>query len=385
MVDDKLQDAESPPDSAKPRRAPPTIDLDASEMSAKTRPAVESPAQNEHQDEHEDEETAPAAASSPVSPWVIAPFSGAAAAALVILVGWMLGWPQVAPPSAAPQVNAAAIDGLANRIANLESKAGKTDPTIVARLDSVEKSLAALRSELEATRAQSEKLGSAVNELKSAPQGSAPAAVDLSAINERIAQLERVASAQSAEIAGEKAAIPKPLDDTPLRRVVAAALLDVAVRHGDPYGAALSAAKSLAAEPDALKPLEPFADKGVPTPQLLNRELLALVPKLSATTQDSATSGTSIVDRLQAGAAKLVRVERTDATGNDRSAIMARVTAAALRNDFAEARRELASLSPADRAVAQGWLDRAAARDAALAASRQFAEEAMASLAKAAQ
>ena len=280
-----------------------------------------------------------------------------------------------------------AIDGLANRIANLESKAGKTatDPATVARLDSVEKSLAALRSELEATRAQSEKLGSAVNELKSAPQGSAPAPVDLSAINERIAQLERVASAQSAEIAGEKAAIPKPLDDTPLRRVVAAALLDVAVRHSDPYGAALSAAKSLAAEPDTLKPLEPFAEKGVPTPQVLNRELLALVPKLSATTQDSATSGTSIVDRLQAGAAKLVRVERTDATGNDRSAIVARVTAAALRNDFAEARRELASLSPADRAVAQGWLDRAAARDAALAASRQFAEEAMASLAKAAQ
>jgi len=383
MVDDKLQDAESPPDSAKPRRAPPTIDLDVSEVSGKTRAAVEPPVE----DEHEAEETTRAAISQGVSPWVIAPFSGAAAAALVILVGWMLGWPQVAPPSAAPQVDAAAIDGLANRIANLESKTGKTatDPAVVARLEGIEKSLAALRSELDNTRAQSDRLGSAVDEVKSASQGSTSAAVDLSAINERITQLERVASAQSAEIAGEKAAIAKPLDDIPLRRVVVAALLDVAVRHGDPYGAELSAAKSQAAEPDVLKPLGAFADKGVPTPQVLNRELLALVPKLSATTQDSATSGASIVDRLQAGAAKLVRIERTDATGNDRSAIVARVTAAALRNDFAEARRELASLSPADRAVAQGWLDRATARDAALAASRQFADEAMASLAKAAQ
>jgi hypothetical protein len=381
MVDDRLQDAESPPDSAKPRRAPPTIDLDVSEMSGKTMPAVEPPVE----DEHRREETTRAGVSSPVSPWVIAPFSGAAAAALVILVGWMLGWPQVAPPSAAPKVDTAAIDGLANRVANLESKTSKTaaDPAVVARLEGIEKSLAALRSELDTTRAESDRLGSAVDEIKSAPQSSTP--VDLTAINERITQLERVASAQSAEIAGEKAAIAKPLDDIPLRRVVVAALLDVAVRHGDPYGAELSAAKSQAAEPDALKPLDAFADKGVPTPQVLNRELLALVPKLSATTQDSATSGASIVDRLQAGAAKLVRIERTDATGNDRSAIVARVTAAALRNDFAEARRELASLSPADRAVAQAWLDRATARDAALAASRQFADEAMASLAKAAQ
>ena len=92
-----------------------------------------------------------------------------------------------------------------------------------------------------------------------------------------------------------------------------------------------------------------------------------------------------IVDRLQAGAAKLVRIERTDAVGNDRGAVVARVTAAALRNDFNEARRELKTLAPADRAAAQAWLDKADARDAALAASRQFAGDAMAALAKPAQ
>ena len=81
-------------------------------------------------------------------------------------------------------------------------------------------------------------------------------------------------------------------------------------------------------------------------------------------------------------AAKLVRIERTDAAGTDRGAIVARVTAAALRNDFNEARRELKTLAPADRAAAQGWLDKADARDAALAASRQFAADAMAALAK---
>ena len=171
----------------------------------------------------------------------------------------------------------------------------------------------------------------------------------------------------------------------PLRRIVAASLLDVLVRTGDPYPAALAAAKALAPNPDALKPLEGFAATGVPSANSLNRELLTLVPKLSPPAPENSTTGTGIVERLQAGAAKLVRIERSDAVGSDRGAVVTRVTAAALRNDFAEARRELKTLEPADRAAAQAWLDKADARDAALAASRQFATEAMAALAKPAQ
>jgi hypothetical protein len=62
--------------------------------------------------------------------------------------------------------------------------------------------------------------------------------------------------------------------------------------------------------------------------------------------------------------------------------VVTRATAAALHNDISEARRELNTLSPADRAPAQAWLDKMDARDAALAASRQFADQAMAALAK---
>jgi hypothetical protein len=156
----------------------------------------------------------------------------------------------------------------------------------------------------------------------------------------------------------------------------------VSVRAAEPYAAALAAAKPFAANADALKPLDGFAATGVPSANTLNRELLALLPKLSPTPENT-TTGSGIVDRLQAGAARLVRIERTDAVaGNDRSAIVARVTAAALRNDIGEARRELKTLAPADRAAAQAWIDKADARDAALAASRQFAADAMAALNK---
>jgi hypothetical protein len=388
MADDVLEDAGAAPEAGKVRREPPTIDLEATKVSetvsAGSEPVDEKPADGKPAEAKAEPPRATGPNAGPdkaastispsISPWVIAPFSGAVAASLVILVGWLLGWPAVQAPPAAPQVSAAAVDDLGKRVAGLESKTARpaTEPATTARIDTLEKSLANLRT-------QSDKLAAALNEVKSAPRDSAAAsapAVDLSALNERIDQIERANRAQ--------AAASKPADDVPLRRVVAAALLDVAVRHGDPFAGVVAAAQALAPHAHKLKPRDAFAEKGVPNPPALTRELLTLVPKLSPAA-DSATTGSGIVDRLQAGASKLVRIERTDTAGNARDAVVARVTAAALRNDLAQARHELASLDAADRAPAQAWLDKAAAREAALGASRQFAEEAMAALAKSSQ
>jgi hypothetical protein len=399
MADDKPEDAGLAPEPGRAKRTPPTIDLEATEVSTQPQDAaVEPEAQAaSEQAAHEQakvEETAfeevkpeqaeaPAsAASAPISPWVVAPFSGAVAAAVVIGVGWMLGWPAVQAPPAAPQVTSATVDALSGRVAAVEAKAAKpsADPALVARIDALEKSAGSLRSDVANLRAQSDKTAS---DAKSAPRDAAP---DLAALNDRIAQLERASKTERAELAqqGEKIADNKAMDDKPLRHVVAAALLDVAVRHGDAYESQLAAARSLAAKPDALKPLDTFASSGIPTPVALSRELLNIVPKLSPPAEAPA-GGTGLVERLQAGASKLVRIERTDGVGNDRGAIVARVTAAALRNDFVEARRELKTLPEADRAPAQAWLDKADARDAALAASRKFADDAMADLVKPAQ
>jgi len=411
MVDDRSEDTGSLPGSERPKRAAPTIDLEATVVSDDTKSSAEkssaeAPSEPEAAPAPEatpvsSVEEPPADAVSPpsappVSPWIVAPVSGAVAAALVIGIGWMLGWPPIQPASApsAPQLTAA-VDGLTARVAGLESKAGKAvpDPAAAARAETLEKSVASLRSELASARAQNERLAAALDEVKSAPRGDGAASPDLAAFSERLAKVEGQMRAQGAEIAQQgskladsRAADAKPADDMPLRRVVAAALLDVLVRTGDPYPAALSTAKALAPNPDALKPLDQFADKGVPHANRLSAELLALVPKLlPAAQQNNATTGSGIVERLQAGAAKLVKIERTDTVGNDRGAVVARITAAALRNDFNEARRELKTLEPADRAAAQGWLEKADARDAALAASRQFAADAMTVLGKPAQ
>jgi hypothetical protein len=267
MVDDTPEATTSPPEPARAKRAPPTIDLDASEVSGDTRNASDDAPPANADPQPEPISSAPQMAASSrsisprsISPWVIAPISGAVAAALVICVGWMLGWPTPVAPGT-PQ--AAAVDDLATRVASVESRIAKPaapDAAVTGRIEALEKSLVASRGELAGLRAQSEKLAAALNDAKATSRESA-GTVDLSAINERVAQIERATRAQSAEIAQEGA---KPTDDVPLRRIVAAALLDVLVRVGDPYPAALTAAKTLAENPDALKPLDGFAASGAP-------------------------------------------------------------------------------------------------------------------------
>ena len=377
MQEDRPEDAPLSPDSGRAKRAPPTIDLQASEVSGEPQTAGAGA-------DTEPKRSLPWLSAGTIGATLTSAVTGAVTAALVIAVAWYAGWPGDAPPPmAAPPANAAAIAILSQRLADIESKSAKSpavasDPAATARMEALEKSIAALRSELAGARAQSEKLASDVTAVKSTPREAA-ASPDLIAINERLSQIERATRAESAEIAQQSS---KPADDAALRRVVVASMLDISVRQGEPFAAALAAAKALATDSDTLKPLNGFAASGVPSAAVLSRELLTLVPKLSPPAPETATTGSGIVDRLQAGAARLVRIERTDAVGTDRGAIVARVTAAALRNDSAEARRELNTLAPADRAAAQPWLDKADERDAALAASRRFAGDAMAALAK---
>src|SRR5689334_21587461 len=110
MVDDRPEDGASP-EPSRVRRDPPTIDLQATAVSEA--PKAEAKAEEQAEEkaseqvtgkdaEHAAAEPVSEPASSPsqpaserVSPWALAPISGAVAAALVIGVGWMLGWPAV--------------------------------------------------------------------------------------------------------------------------------------------------------------------------------------------------------------------------------------------------------------------------------------------------
>jgi len=78
--------------------------------------------------------------------------SGVIGAAIVIAVGWLVGWPAQQTPPAPPQIGVVAFEELGKRVTELESKTAKvpasvTDPAVTARVDTVEKSLAALRAD----------------------------------------------------------------------------------------------------------------------------------------------------------------------------------------------------------------------------------------------
>lgn len=240
-------------------------------------------------------------------------------------------------------------------------RAAKADASaLTTRLDALEKSVASLREEVSSARAS-------IDEVKAA----IPPAVDTGAIDERISKIERATVALTAEIATSQ----KPGgDDRRLRRIAIAATLDAAVNKGDPYAVALSAAKSGAENATVLTPLDQFADKGLPSAASLNRELLTLLPQ--ATPKPAAPAQTAgLLDRLQQSALKLVRVRRVD--DDESAAVIARAKAAAQRGDLAAARREVEPLSGSARAPLASWIEKVDAREAAIAASRQFASGAV--------
>src|SRR6185436_16761816 len=143
MVEDRPEESGPLGGAGRPKREPPTIDLEATDVSTTPRETADEKAEPASAADAPAEHVAPAA--KPVSPWAIAPISGAVAAALVIAVGWALGWPTVQAPLPAVQLNAGAIDDLTTRIAGLESKASKPaapapDPAAAARMEAIEKS-----------------------------------------------------------------------------------------------------------------------------------------------------------------------------------------------------------------------------------------------------
>ncbi|SFL41753.1 Uncharacterized conserved protein [Bradyrhizobium sp. NFR13] len=384
MADDS--DTGSSPDAGRPKRPPPTIELTAADVTE--RPAAAESAAPETPSESVD--TAPsdmppfepageaaaeksASASPARAPVLVGAAMGAVAGALAAGIAWF-------GLSGSASSDKADVDALASRIAQIEARpAVAPDTGLVIRIDTLEKSIAGLRGDLAAAKTQSDRVVADLNQLKSAPRPAA-GVVDLGPINERLGQIERAASELKSSAAQQNT---KPVDDAALRRVVAASLLDTSVRQSEPYAAALAAVKPLASNANQLKPLDAFAATGVPNAAALSRELLVLLPKLTPAPAETPAAGAGFMDRLQAGAARLVRLERTDVSGaGNNSSTISRVAVAARSNDVTTAKRELLTLSAADRAPVQPWLDKVDARDAALAASRQFAADAMAALSK---
>lgn len=391
-----MSDKRTTPDPAggtpRRKRSAPTIDLTATEVPAAATdsgPSSEPPnaqEQPERAAESEGQTMADQISSVKQSAWLSVPalasgFLGAALMAIILGALWFAG---AVPVRYGASSDGQAIDAVAQRIMRIEAMLAKipgNDPNVTERLAAADNAMKSagialtalskrtdeVAGNAEEARARADAAEKGMTQLRdniqnlsrNAPAGLSPADVDT--MQKRLAALE-----QAAKIA--------PADNA-ARLALSAATLRDAVASGASFTAELDEVKSLGADEKFLAPLVPFAASGVPTIAVIAQELRTLMPAvLKASGGQTLTGG--YLERLEASAAKLVRIRPIDApAGDDASAVLARVEKEAASAAIDDALVDLGKLDAATRAPAQGWIAKAQARQAALLAARQLASD----------
>jgi hypothetical protein len=384
----------SEPDST-PGRQPPTIDLKATE--------VGEPASPDSSPEQQSDDPKPGRRSG-----IAAAVGGGAVGAIVVIavmVGlWVAGdMPSPQPPAAAsaPAPDSQATAEISARLKQIESaiqalqQGRQPDQTLGPRIAAADaatraqaESLAALarrvddvaasaQTALAQAKAATAAASSAADAAKNATQSSVSPG-DIEALTGRVAALESAMKSLSDTMARPTSSA----DDGAARLTIASEALRAAVERGAPFQAELTAVKSLGIDQNAVAPLEPFAAAGVPRASALAQELAALIPALQQAAAPASSDG-SFLGRLESHAQALVRVTPINApAGDDAAAVVARIDGDAAHADIAAALADIAKLPPAAQSLAAAWVQKAQARDTAIAAARHIAADALAALGK---
>ena len=423
-------------------RRPPTIELAATEVatpadepaagaaeSADTRAAEEAPASSNASSPAEGNQQTTSAASGRLKSQVAGVLIGAVIMAAALAALWLTdliparestashtlasNTPVPAPSSATPPPNQAQSQAQSRTpsppASTVPPQTSPTTSDLSARLDRIERTIEVQRTEpavggrIAGVEAQAKSLGDGiaalqrrVDEIAASGQSAAKQAdtalnaaeaaksaseaankmevqrSDLDAVASRIMALESAVKGLAA------ATVPV---DRAARLTVAAEALRATVERGAPYQAELASLRALGVDQKATAPLEPFAANGVPNAAALARELDALTPALQQASEPELGDAT-FLGRLKANAEKLVRITPAGApAGNDPAAVLARIRFDAAHGDIGAALAAIDALPDSAKSLTAAWSKKAAAREAALAASRQIAADALAALA----
>jgi hypothetical protein len=376
----------SEPDS-KPGRRPPTIDLKATEVGEPASPKT-SP---EPPPDAAGASTAPKSASRLKSHAISAGF-GAITMAAIVAALWFKGFVPshqpaalpdttvaTAPPSAIAPDNTAPFVAAPAAAPSVATTSPATPPNADtdAQAKSLADSLAALGHRVDDIAGTSQSAAKSADAANNAAQADVQHS-DFDALANRMAALESAVKTLSDNLAHPVSGA----NDQAARLTVAAEALRAAVERGAPYQVELAAVQALGVDQSATAPLAPFAAGGVPSSAALARELATLLPALERTA-DTAPGDASFLGRLEASARKLVRITPLDAPlGDDPSAVMGRLTIDTERADITAALTDITALPDSAKPATAGWVEKAQARNAAIAASRGIAADALAALSK---
>jgi hypothetical protein len=386
-----------------PRRRPPTIDLEATEIASE--PLADQAAQPGADVAEQSpgggsdspgtgppgETTVPRGTVAGRTPsrrwrfvWFVGAFAAGASTAALLGAGalWSLGAVPFRYDTEREQLLAATVAALDHRIQELATQSTASPPSREADLEARLAALEAARSSPppvpDATLARLSALEQRLNE---APRA---AAANPSADNAQAASDHRDIEALTARIAALEQqpgdARQTAVSDRAVRLGLAAMELRMAVERGAPFSAELEAVSRLVDDPSDLAPLKVMADTGLPAPAALAQSLSKLTPAMLEVAIPTGHEG-GVLDRLEAGAARLVRIRRIDdAPGDDPAAMITQADVKATRGDIAGAIAEIDKLPDKVRAPASGWISTARARLAALEAVRQISTHALQAL-----
>jgi hypothetical protein len=169
--------------------------------------------------------------------------------------------------------------------------------------------------------------------------------------------------------------------DRAARVAVAAIALRAAVERGEPFTGELAAVRTLLGDNPALAPLAAAAADGIAQESALLRELGTLVVTMRRAGNSAERENASVLERLQAGASSLIRVQPVDQPSGTGSAgasagdPLTRLETASVRNDLVAALAEVEKLPPEQQGAFEAWKKKAQARLAAIGAARQLATQ----------
>ncbi len=226
------------------------------------------------------------------------------------------------------------------------------------------------------------------------PGGATDEFVDLGPFNAKIDALEKKLAAVETQLAAPKADVRAEQDRenaaTEFDRTAHAQALAIIAEslvqrldHSDPFQAELAALENLGVGQAGLAPLRPFAAAGVTSPRQLAEQFAAIASQVAVI--EESVEDKNLLDRLTREASHLVRIRPVgdvDPRDEDAPALVARIENALERRDVEEAFSVWTKLPAAAKAKSQSWGEAAKARLDALSAARSLEADAVAVLGK---
>ncbi len=271
--------------------------------------------------------------------------------------------PAPAAAAASSPQDAQALADLGARVAALEGQARTALEGATGAIQRVSNTIQGIDSRL---GEQEKKLSGLDQRLAAQDQASGR-------VGERVATLDQRLGALSQKVAEEGSDTARAGT-----RVVLSGRLLEALRDGAPYAETLAALQRVGADPQKLKPLEPFAGTGAPTAAAL---AAGFEPVEERILRDSRPGDGGWRDRLARMAERIVTIRAVDdPSGTSVPALVGRIESSLERGAVAAAASAFAALPEPARAAAGEWGRTLEQRAAADAAARAVSAEAVAAL-----